>query len=133
MILNLTFCWNQTIFFPFQKEKVEEGKALIQVYQYRTSLWESLREVETAEAQLRSLRNQSAKIATNLTRVRLALANMYSVARRFQSSLPDIQPDTEPTIILKRLHNFILDATQVIWIAQQEGDPSSLKPDKGSV
>ncbi|KAL7640394.1 UNVERIFIED_CONTAM: hypothetical protein RMT77_008667 [Armadillidium vulgare] len=115
-----------------KKEESEEGRSLLEVYRYKESLQKTNQSIEHAEAELKALRNDSLKVVTDLTRVRLALTNMYNVACRFQSALPPLHNGMEPIEILEHLHNFIIDATQMLKITQMENDAASLKVNKDS-
>lgn len=85
------------------------------------------------EARLAALQTASTNTHTHLTRVRLALVNIYSVARAYQHSLPALGPKASTAIVLKRLHNFLLDAKTVTTIARATTHPASLRPSASSV
>lgn len=84
------------------------------------------------EARLAALQTASTHTHTHLTRVRLALVNIYSVARAYQHSLPALGPKAATSTVLKRLHNFLLDALTVTTTARAATHPASLRPSASS-
>lgn len=85
------------------------------------------------EARLAALQTASTHTHTHLTRVRLALVNIYSVARAYQHSLTALGPKAPTATVLKRLHNFLLDAMIVTTTARAATHPTSLRPSACSV
>lgn len=115
-----------------QGEKEREGEALLQLYRERASGWASSRRLGEMEARLAALQTTSTHTHTHLTRVRLAIVNIYSVARAYQRSLPPLGPRASTSIVLKRLHNFLLDAITVTTTARGALEPASLRPSVGT-
>ncbi|KAG7172096.1 hypothetical protein Hamer_G001093 [Homarus americanus] len=111
-----------------QSEKEREGQALLQLYRERSTGWTSSRSLGEMEARLAALQTASTHTHTHLTRVRLALVNIYSVARAYQRSLPPLGPRAATSTVLKRLHNFLLDAITVTNAARTAVQPASLRP-----
>ncbi|XP_042216915.1 uncharacterized protein LOC121862661 [Homarus americanus] len=109
-------------------EKEREGQALLQLYRERSTGWTSSRSLGEMEARLAALQTASTHTHTHLTRVRLALVNIYSVARAYQRSLPPLGPRAATSTVLKRLHNFLLDAITVTNAARTAVQPASLRP-----
>ncbi|KAK8729229.1 hypothetical protein OTU49_008693, partial [Cherax quadricarinatus] len=116
-----------------QSEKEREGQALLQLYRERSAGWISSRSLGEMEAHLTALQTSSTHTHTHLTRVRLALVNMYSVARAYQRSLPPLGPRAATATVLKRLHNFLLDAMTVTAAAHTAIQPASLRPSAASL
>nr|XP_045591887.1 uncharacterized protein LOC123753936 [Procambarus clarkii] len=116
-----------------QSEKEREGQALLQLYRERSSGWTSSRSLGEMEARLTALQTASTHTHTHLTRVRLALVNIYSVARAYQRSLPPLGPRAATSTVLKHLHNFLLDAMTVTAAAHTAVQPASLRPNATSL
>ncbi|KAK7080477.1 hypothetical protein SK128_005730 [Halocaridina rubra] len=116
-----------------QGEKEREGQALLVLYQGRTAAWASSRKLGEMEAKLAALQAASTHTHTHLTRVRLALANIYSVARAYQRSLLPLGPRAPSSVVLKRLHNFLLDAITVTTTARNALQPESMRPSAPSL
>lgn len=116
-----------------QSEKEREGEALLKLYRERADGWTSSRSLGEMEARLAALQTASTHTHTQLTRVRLALVNIYSVARSYQRSLPPLGPRSPTSLVLKRLHNFLLDAMTVTTTARAALQPASLRPSAPSV
>nr|XP_027212658.1 uncharacterized protein LOC113805802 [Penaeus vannamei] len=115
-----------------QGEKEREGEALLQLYRERASGWASSRRLGEMEARLAALQTTSTHTHTHLTRVRLAIVNIYCVARAYQRSLPPLGPRASTSTVLKRLHNFLLDAITVTTTARGAIEPASLRPSVGT-
>ncbi|KAK3874169.1 hypothetical protein Pcinc_020878 [Petrolisthes cinctipes] len=116
-----------------QSEKEREGEALLKLYRERADGWTSSRSLGEMEARLAALQTTSTHTHTQLTRVRLALVNIYSVARSYQRSLPPLGQRSPTSLVLKRLHNFLLDAMTVTTTARAALQPASLRPSAPSV
>ncbi|XP_071541775.1 uncharacterized protein [Panulirus ornatus] len=116
-----------------QSEKEREGEALLQLYRERSAGWTSSRSLGEMEARLAALQTASTHTHTHLTRVRLALVNIYSVARAYQRSLPPLGPRAATSAVLRRLHNFLLDAMTVTAAARSAIQPASLRPSADSL
>ncbi|XP_045120153.1 uncharacterized protein LOC123509711 [Portunus trituberculatus] len=116
-----------------QSEKEREGEALLKLYRERAASWTSSRNLSEMEARLAALQTASTHTHTHLTRVRLALVNIYSVARAYQHSLPPLGPKAATGTVLKRLHNFLLDAMTVTTTARAATHPASLRPSASSI
>ena len=107
--------------------------ALLKLYRERAASWTSSRNLSEMEARLAALQTASTHTHTHLTRVRLALVNIYSVARAYQHSLPSLGPKAATSTVLKRLHNFLLDAMTVTTTARAATHPASLRPSATSL
>ncbi|XP_068209516.1 uncharacterized protein [Palaemon carinicauda] len=116
-----------------QNEKEREGQALLQLYRARSAGWASSRRLGEMEARLAALQAASTHTHTHLTRVRLALANIYSVARSYQRSLPPLGSKAPSSAVLERLHNFLLDAITVTTTARNATQPDSMRPSAPSL
>ncbi|XP_066987660.1 uncharacterized protein [Macrobrachium rosenbergii] len=116
-----------------QSEKEREGQALLELYRARSAGWASSRRLGEMEARLAALQAASTHTHTHLTRVRLALANIYSVARSYQRSLPPLGSKAPSSAVLERLHNFLLDAITVTTAARNATQPDSMRPSAPSL
>lgn len=116
-----------------QSEKEREGEALLKLYRERAGSWTTSRNLSEMEARLAALQTASTHTHTHLTRVRLALVNIYSVARAYQHSLSALGPKAATSTVLKRLHNFLVDAMTVTTTARAATHPASLRPSASSV
>ncbi|XP_076039332.1 uncharacterized protein LOC143024416 [Oratosquilla oratoria] len=115
-----------------QREKEQEGCALLDLYKLRATRWQARREMEEAESKMAVVQAVTSSTHAHLTRLRLALSNLYSVARTYQRSLPPLGLDPNPSLVLSRLYNFLQDAITVTQCAAQVTSPASSRPTHGS-
>ncbi|KAF2359442.1 hypothetical protein FHG87_009803 [Trinorchestia longiramus] len=126
-----------------QREEQREEQELTQLHQTSSAERESDRQLQEAESQLMQLQAVSTKLSSQLTQVRMAITNMYSIARRFRKSIPPLQilqskpehrTNGEENIdkMLELLKHFLEDTQTAVALAGADITPDSAKPTFGS-
>lgn len=96
-----------------QDEQTLEGKALLRLYSSRAQGLESSRRVQQAEGQVAVLQAASCSCSSQLSKLHVALSNMYNIARSYQRSLPP-----PPSL---NVHSMTISKVQKTSIGKQQG------------
>ena len=67
-----------------------EGQELLRLYEGRNNSLESSRKLQQAESQLSALQIASTNCSNQLAQLEMSVTNMYSIARHYQPSLPQL-------------------------------------------